>query len=100
MVLDTRLTPELKAEGLARELQNRLQGIRKELGLAYEDRIAVSVVGPASVIDALRPYAAKIAREVLSSSLELATSAERPAAADAREVEIEGETLRIVANKA
>ncbi len=101
VVLDTRITPELRAEGLARELQNRLQAIRKDLGLGYEDRITVSVVGPASVIDAVRPHAAKIAHEVLCAKLELAlTGASEAAVEGARDVEIEGETLRIVAAKA
>ncbi|MCD6118396.1 isoleucine--tRNA ligase [bacterium] len=43
VVLDTGLTPELIAEGRARELVNRIQNRRKELDLNYEDRIAVEI---------------------------------------------------------
>jgi isoleucyl-tRNA synthetase len=97
VVLDTRVTPELKAEGLARELQNRLQGVRKDLALGYDDRVVVTVVGPASVIDAVRPHAEKIAHDVLCTKLDLQIG---DALAGAREVEIEGETVRIAAQKA
>ncbi len=44
-VIDTRLTPELRAEGDARELQRAIQDLRREAGLALDDRIALWV-GP------------------------------------------------------
>jgi isoleucyl-tRNA synthetase len=39
VVIDTRLTPELRAEGDARELQRAIQDLRREAGLALDDRI-------------------------------------------------------------
>lgn len=44
VVLATELTPELVAEGLARELVHAIQGRRKDMNLDYNDRIRVSVV--------------------------------------------------------
>jgi isoleucyl-tRNA synthetase len=44
-VIDTALTPELIAEGDARELQRAIQDLRKEAGLALDDRIEVWVDG-------------------------------------------------------
>mgnify|MGYP000058272471 CR=1 FL=1 len=41
IALETKLTPELEAEGFARELVSRIQNLRKELNLAVADRIAV-----------------------------------------------------------
>ena len=41
VVLDTQLTPELVAEGRAREVVNRIQAARKEAGLDYADRVRV-----------------------------------------------------------
>ena len=38
-VIDTELTPELRAEGDARELQRAIQDLRREAGLALDDRI-------------------------------------------------------------
>jgi isoleucyl-tRNA synthetase len=43
LFLDTILTPELEAEGLARELVRRIQSMRKELNLAVEDRITTEI---------------------------------------------------------
>ncbi len=41
VALDTKLTPELEQEGLARELVNRVQNLRKELNFEVSDRIKV-----------------------------------------------------------
>ncbi|MCJ7697493.1 MAG: class I tRNA ligase family protein, partial [Thermoplasmata archaeon] len=43
MFLDTIVTPELEAEGLARELIRRIQSMRKEMNLDVEDRIATEI---------------------------------------------------------
>ena len=39
--LDPTVTPELRAEGLAREMVSRVQRLRKEAGLAVSDRIGL-----------------------------------------------------------
>jgi isoleucyl-tRNA synthetase len=41
LLIDTRLTPELEAEGFAREIVRRIQSMRKELDLDIEDRITI-----------------------------------------------------------
>ncbi len=43
LILDTNLTPDLKAEGLARELVRRIQSMRKELDLAVEEKIITQI---------------------------------------------------------
>ena len=43
LLLDTTLTPELKAEGFAREIVRRIQSMRKELDLDVEDKIATQI---------------------------------------------------------
>jgi isoleucyl-tRNA synthetase len=43
VVLDTELTPELRREGLARELVNRIQNLRKDSGFDVSQRIAIAV---------------------------------------------------------
>lgn len=43
VALEVELTPELKKEGMARELINRIQNLRKETGLEITDRINVTV---------------------------------------------------------
>ena len=50
VVLDTAVTPELAAEGLARDLVRAVQQARRDAGLDVSDRIALAVGGPAAVL--------------------------------------------------
>jgi isoleucyl-tRNA synthetase len=50
LVLDTELTPDLRAEGDARELQRAIQDLRKEAGLELDDRIELWVEGLAAAV--------------------------------------------------
>ena len=51
-VIDTELTPQLIAEGDARELQRAIQDLRREAGLALDDRIDVWVAGLSGEVEA------------------------------------------------
>ena len=70
VVLDTELTPDLVAEGDARELQRAIQDLRKDAGLELDDRIDLWV---ANAADDVAPYLAAVAAEVLADSLTLAS---------------------------
>jgi isoleucyl-tRNA synthetase len=67
--IDTTVTPELRAEGIAREIVSRVQRLRKDTGLAVSDRIRLQIAGP----DALRAVAEQhrqwIAGEVLARDI-------------------------------
>jgi isoleucyl-tRNA synthetase len=67
--LDTELTDDLRAEGMARDLARLVQQARKDRGLAVTDRIALSVQLPAPVAAALRQFEAEITGQVLASSV-------------------------------
>lgn len=69
VLLDTRLTPMLIHEGMAREVVNRVQNLRKEAGLHVSDRIELWVKGPEQVEDALNHFKDYIKSEVLASVL-------------------------------
>jgi len=97
VVLDTRITPELKQKGLARELLNRLQTRRKEAGLAYDDRIAVSLVGPKELVDAANTHCDLIVGNALCTDFEAKESGEL---ADAIEIEVEGMIAKVSLRKA
>jgi isoleucyl-tRNA synthetase len=66
VVIDTELTPELRAEGDARELQRAIQDLRKEAGLELDDRIDVWVDGLAPAVAA---HLDTVAAEVLADSI-------------------------------
>jgi len=67
VALDTQLTPELEAEGLARELAHHLNNLRKDAGLDISDRIALRYAGPISrAIERHRDF---LAEEALATSV-------------------------------
>jgi isoleucyl-tRNA synthetase len=66
VVLDTHLTPELVAEGRAREVVNRIQTARKELGLDYADRIRVRYRAAPELEAAIAAFRDWIAGETLA----------------------------------
>ena len=71
VVLDTVVTPELAAEGLARDIVRAVQNARKEAGLDVSDRIEL-VIGGGDVVQAVaREHAELIARETLATSYEV-----------------------------
>jgi isoleucyl-tRNA synthetase len=74
--LDTRLTPELRREGLAREFVRRAQELRKEAGFEIAQRIRVYVEATPEVLAALAVHRAYVAGELLALEL-----LERPAPA-------------------
>ena len=66
VVLDTELTPELVAEGRAREVVNRIQNARKEAGLDYADRIRVRYTAAPELEAAIAAHRDWISGETLA----------------------------------
>ncbi|MEV6930327.1 isoleucine--tRNA ligase [Dactylosporangium sp. NPDC051485] len=73
VVLDSTVTPELAAEGLARDLVRVIQQARRDADLNVSDRIVVVVDGPSAVAEALGAHSAFVAGETLANSVELGT---------------------------
>lgn len=71
VALDITLTDELKEKGLARELVNRIQNIRKDKGFEITDRINVKIKGPEEVQRSINNYFDYIRSEILAIQLEL-----------------------------
>jgi isoleucyl-tRNA synthetase len=69
VVLDTALTPELLAEGRAREVVRLIQDARKRAGFDVSDRIHVRYAAQDGVAQALEQHAAYIRRETLATQL-------------------------------
>ncbi len=73
IALDVTVTPELKREGIAREIVNRVQNIRKQSGFEVTDRISLIFSSSEATDEALREHADYISRQVLANSLDIAT---------------------------
>ena len=71
IALDITLTDELRAEGMARTLVNRIQNIRKKSGLEITDRIRVQIEPNAAVMKAVEDFGDYIARQVLADEVKL-----------------------------
>ena len=67
--IDATMTPELRAEGIARELVSRVQRLRKDTGLAVSDRIRLQIAGPDALRAAAEQHRQWIAGEVLAREL-------------------------------
>jgi isoleucyl-tRNA synthetase len=68
VVIDTELTDALRAEGDARELQRAIQDLRRDVGLALDDRIDLVVSLPEAAAG-VRPHLAAVAAETLADAL-------------------------------
>ena len=67
VILDTAVTPELAAEGLARDVVRAVQQARRDAGLEVSDRIALTLSGDAEVRAAVETHAELIKSETLAS---------------------------------
>lgn len=72
VVLDTEVTPELAAEGLARDLVRAVQQARRDAGLDVSDRIALTIAGSADVVAAATTHRDLITAETLATSFDVA----------------------------
>ncbi|MGZ8558284.1 MAG: DUF5915 domain-containing protein, partial [Chitinophagaceae bacterium] len=71
VALDITITPQLEAEGNAREFVNRIQKIRKDSGFELTDRINVIVAAPNGMKDSLTAFNTYICAEILADKLEI-----------------------------
>jgi isoleucyl-tRNA synthetase len=76
VALDVTITPGLREEGLARELVNRIQNLRKESNLDVTDRIDVKIQRNSAINEAINNNLNYICTEILASSLELVDTLE------------------------
>ena len=95
IALDIELTPALIEEGIARELINRIQNLRKSSGLEITDRIAVQLENREEIAAAVKNCNEYIASQVLATSLELVDDL-----GTEQVLEMDGYTVKCVIKKA
>jgi len=69
VALDINISPELRAEGIAREIVNRIQNARKDSGLEVTDRIDVYLKSTENIESAIQENITYICAEVLADNL-------------------------------
>lgn len=92
VALDVTVTPALRNEGMARELVNRIQNIRKESGFNITDRVRVELQRTPSVEGALKDYRDYIAAQVLADSI---VPADSLAGDGTVELDVDGEKFNV-----
>ena len=88
VALDLTITDKLAEEGLARELVNRIQNLRKDKGLEVTDRINLSILDQANINRAVTNNLKYICAETLAENLELVSVLDSP---ESVEVELIGD---------
>ena len=94
IALDIELTDELIEEGIARELINRIQNLRKSSGLEITDRITIELEDREEIHNAVLHCSDYIASQVLATSLELASDVQ------GESIEMDGYNVNIKIQKA
>ncbi len=96
VALDITVTEELKREGVARELVNRIQNIRKEADFAVTDKIRVEIEAKEAVVDSLSAWADFVGQQTLA--LEVKAVAE-PTGSVVVESDLDEEPLKIAVTR-
>ena len=96
VALDITVTDDLRCEGVARELINRIQNIRKDSGFEVTDRIRVEIEAKEAVVGAVAAYADYIGQQTLARDVRTATL---PEGEFVVESEIDEEPLKIAVTK-
>jgi isoleucyl-tRNA synthetase len=78
VVLDVEVTPELEAEGAARDMVRTLQQTRRALDLNVSDRVAVAIDGPGALLAQLEAHLGMVSAEVLAISVILGVGSGEP----------------------
>ncbi|WP_103327843.1 isoleucine--tRNA ligase [Bacteroidetes bacterium endosymbiont of Geopemphigus sp.] len=94
VALDINIDEKLRYEGIARELVNRVQNLRKAQGLEVTDKIKLSISASLEVEKAIKLNKEYICEDTLSASLSLNTYIN-----EAEEIDFEGETIRVSVQK-
>ena len=95
VALDITVTPDLLREGIARELVNRIQNIRKSNGYEIVDKIVVEIESREEIKEAVEEYSNYIASQTLANSVLLLTELQ-----NATELEFDDYIVKVTVKKA
>jgi isoleucyl-tRNA synthetase len=89
VVLKTQISEPLRLEGLAREFIHHIQQVRKEMDLAYEARIEVTLDAPADFAEAIKQMGEYIKSETLATKISFGSGPGEP-----KQVDVEGSPIK------
>ena len=69
VAMDITITPELRREGTARELVNRIQNMRKDTGLEVTDKISITIESKPEIEDSLTGFREYVCSQTLAREL-------------------------------
>ncbi len=96
VALDITVTDELRREGMARELVNRIQNVRKSKNFDITDKVVVTISPDERINDVIETYGDYIARQVLATAINV----EKVEGNDAITLDMDGWNLNIKVEKA
>ena len=96
VALDITVTDELRREGVARELINRIQNLRKDSGLEVTDKIAVEVEALDELSESLAEFGDYVAQQVLAVEIKVVAE---PAGEFATTTDLDEKPLRIALSR-
>jgi len=89
VVLDLKITDDLRREGIAREVVRRIQTMRKDMDLDYDRRIHLSLFGDDEIVKGIESFRDYIMQETLADSLTIESGI------DGKEWDLEYGTLKV-----
>ena len=95
VALDVDINPELKTEGIAREIVSKLQGLRKESNFEVTDKINVLLTPNSYITSAINTYKTYICSEILAEKLEISDFTGLSA-----EIEVDEHLIKVQLSKA
>ena len=96
VALDITVTPELRREGVARELINRIQNIRKDSGFEVTDKIVVEIEAKESVVEAVAEFGKYIGGQTLAVDVHTAAEPKGEVVVDS---DVNDEPLKIAVTR-
>ena len=99
VALDITISPELEAEGHAREFVNRIQKIRKDSGFELTDRIEVTVTAANGMKESLAKYKDYICAEILADKLEIVEALPADSGPEAIAIDVNEVSLTAIVSK-
>lgn len=92
--LDTKMTPELEAEGFSRELSRKIQAMRKNAGLQKGQEIELEIAGEKGIMERLKRFSGQLKEKTNSRKITLAEKLSK-SHKNVSEEKIRGKTFRI-----